>query len=628
MWASPRPATSFTAEPPLLIEPRELLALPLRGRAFSTPLAQLLSELLGIEAVNGLYAAVAHQPPGLSFYEAILREMNIRIDVDESDLRKIPRDGSLLAVANHPLGALEGIVLLLLLERVRPDVRMLANGLLSRIPQLGTTVIPVDPFGGSRAAQSNLPGMRAALSWLRQSHALGVFPAGEVSHWNARERRVVDPPWNPNIARLALRTGATVLPVYFSGANGFAFHLAGMLHPRLRTAQLARELLGKRDGEVRVRIGGPLSSSHLEACGSDEVCIGLLRNRTYLLGCRPGSQGRAQPTRWLPRPVGLPLAPRPVGPGASPSLVEREVDSLTGSAHLAEMGDFQVYLARAQDAPNVLREIGRLREITFRDAGEGSGKSLDLDRFDRHYQHLFVWNKARHEIVGAYRLALVHEVLTQQGPGGLYLHSLFHFRPGFFEQLGPAMELGRSFVRKEYQRSSAALPMLWKGIAAVVLRNPGCTRLLGPVSISNGYTPHSRQILVDFLTQRRLHPLSLYVRPRKPFQARRLLGWHSELAHLLLREVDELSGLIAEIEEDRKGIPVLLRQYLKLGGEILAFNVDPQFSNVLDGLILVDLLQADPKILARYMGKDQVAAFMKMAPPRGSALRMEWKPNA
>jgi putative hemolysin len=607
------PLTSPPAPP--LIDPRELLFSALKRRIFSDPLARLLSQVLNIEGLNQLYSCVATLPPGIPFYEGILQELNVEVDLASPELARIPTKGPVLLVANHPLGALEGVVLILALTRVRSDARVMANYLMARVPQLAGPVIPVDPFGGAAATRANLSAMRDALHWLRGGGAVGTFPAGEVSAWNARERRVEDRPWNPNIARLARRTGASVVPVFFGGSNGLAFHLGGILHPRLRTAQLAREFLGKRDRRLAMHIGNPIDAETLAGWGNDEECIAMLRHRTYLLAARSThAHGTKEFNNWVPRPANGLLRLKAVGPAQPQELLDREVLDLPASARLAEAGDLVVYSTTSPQSPAILREIGRLRELTFREAGEGSGKALDLDRFDRAYQHLFVWNRQAREIVGAYRLRMLQPEGRRQRPPDSYINTLFHFRPGFFEQLGPAIELGRSFIRREYQRSPNGLMMLWKGIAKLAREHPEHTRLIGPVSISNQYSACSRQILVHALgAQAKYHPLSPLVHPRKPFRHRRLPGWRPELTRMLPCESQALSALIAEIEADGKGMPVLLRQYLKLGGVTLAFNVDPQFSQVLDGLIVVDLLQTDPNLLSRYMGREETLAYRELA---------------
>ena len=280
-----------------------------------------------------------------------------------------------------------------------------------------------------------------------------------------------------------------------------------------------------------------------------------------------------------------------------------EVHSLDVSALLATQGNLEVYLATAQQIPNILHEIGRLREISFQAVGEGSGREIDLDRFDEHYLHLFLWDRDEHHVPGAYRLAPTDLTIAQHGPSGLYCSTLFEFEPAFLEHLNPSLELGRSFVIPAYQKSLAPLLALWKGIAAYVSRNPRYYRLFGPVSISHDYTPLSQDIIVKFLRENRWNrELGPLVRPLNPFPG------NPEISPLL-DSIDQVSARVAESESDSKGIPVLLKQYLKLNATLLEFNVDPAFSDCLDALILVDLHDAPANVLSRYMGKEAYAKF-------------------
>ena len=272
---------------------------------------------------------------------------------------------------------------------------------------------------------------------------------------------------------------------------------------------------------------------------------------------------------------------------------------------MATQGNLEVYLATAPQIPNILHEIGRLREISFQAIGEGTGRKIDLDRFDKHYLHLFLWDPERERIAGAYRMAPTDQVIAQYGTDGLYCSTLFEFQPAFHEHLTPSLELGRSFVIPDYQKSLAPLLALWKGIAAYVSHNPRYHRLFGPVSISHDYTPLSQEIIVNFLREnRRNDELRSLVRPRTPF-----LG-NPEIPPLL-DNIEQVSARVAEAEPDSKGIPILLKQYLKLNATLLEFNIDPAFSNCLDALILVDLHEAPPAVLSRYMGKEAFAKFRR-----------------
>ena len=296
-------------------------------------------------------------------------------------------------------------------------------------------------------------------------------------------------------------------------------------------------------------------------------------------------------------------APEPIAPAEDAALMAAEVEGLPPDRLLGRNGDLQVRYAHAAEIPHLLREIGRLREITFRAAGEGTGRARDIDLFDSYYLHLFVWNGATNELVGAYRLGLADDIVTSFGRRGLYTWSLFRYRRQLLARLGPAIELGRSFVRAEYQRSYSPLLLLWKGIGHFVAAHPRYRVLFGPVSISGDYETTSQQILVEFLRRNNALPeLARFVRPRRPFGASGNITPPADL--------DAVSELVSSIEKDGKGIPVLLRQYLKLGGRILGFNVDPQFNNALDGLIMVDLDETDPHVLAKYMGRAEAARFI------------------
>jgi putative hemolysin len=303
-----------------------------------------------------------------------------------------------------------------------------------------------------------------------------------------------------------------------------------------------------------------------------------------------------------------------IAPAVNPALMAREVAALGADHFLLCAGDLEVYIAPALPIPNVLQEIGRLREITFRGVGEGTGKAADLDRFDAEYLHLFLWNVARTEIVGAYRLAATDAVQS------LYTASLFRFDERFLDRIGPALELGRSFIRIEYQRTFAPLLALWKGIGVWVARHPEYRVLFGPVSISNQYQRVSQELIVAFLERRAsLREWMELVSSRMPFRPARVSFPRTEL------DVQDLSDAVADLEPGGAGVPVLLRQYLKLGGKLLGFNVDPEFSNALDGLILVDLTKTEPRLLERYLGKGPAEKFLKywQSPSRGRAVSVE-----
>ena len=579
------------------------------------PFAQpAIQHILRWQELTDLYSRINQPDDEGQIWERILRSLNVAYQVSPEDLGHIPTSGPLVVVANHPYGGIEGVILAALLRSVRRDVKVMANLLLCTFPGLINSLIPVDPFGKRDSATHNIRGLKAALEWLRKGGALAVFPAGEVAHLEMNPWAITDPPWHEAVAAIIRRTSAAAVPVLFDGTNGPMFQLLGMVHPVLRTVLLPSELLNKRNHVFPVRVGHPLPHNRLSAFPDDAEMTAYLRWRTYLLGQRKDT--RKLPGKWaeLIRTAQLRMAQPTAGLTSAPTEgaeMEREICHLPADQLLLESGDYSVMRAEAQQIPRVMREIGRLREIAFRSVGEGTGKEIDLDDFDSYYHHLFVWRKSPREIVGAYRLGLTESILKKYGKKGLYTSTLFHFQDGFFRRLGPALELGRSFVRLECQGSNNALPLLWKGIGRFVLRHPECKILFGPVSISNNYHPLSQNMMVSYLQQN--HPtqeISRFLKPKAPFKPSRIHPRNPAPSCTIVRDVQELSELISEIETDRKQVPILLKHYLKLGGKVVGFNVDSHFSNALDGLIVVDLTKTERRLLERFLAPEGARRFL------------------
>lgn len=569
---------------------------PLMGRAMGP-----IEKVLGLDLVNNVYRHSAGQPSPQTFIQCALEYLNIGYSIPAGELENIPQTGPLIVVANHPFGAIEGMVLGSILLQRRPDVRIMANHLLSRIPELRDLFILVNPFSTESAARQNMAPMRQSLGHLRNKGVLGIFPSGEVAHlrWTGG---VAECPWTTHLARIVRHAGCNVLPIYFDGRNSNLFQLAGLAHPMLRTAMLARELSRMRGGKLNVRIGTPIPFSRLSRIKDDQQLVDHLRSRTIMLGARQTAEAKPRPTVRAQVPVAAPVAPE---------ALEADIQALDAKCLVADGGDMAAYLAQPQQIPNILREIGRLREVTFRLTGEGTGREIDLDGFDDYYHHLFIWHRPSKQVVGAYRLAFSKPVLEKHGIRGLYTSTLFRIRPQLMEKLGPTIELGRSFVRPEFQKSYAPLMLLWNGIGRVVSDNPAYHTLLGPVSISADYQTASRQLMVDFLNCHFTNPdFNRMVKPRNPFRSHLMALLRKPAKNQIPQDTDQLADLIHDLEGDGKGIPVLLRQYLKLGAHVLSFNVDPEFSDVLDGLIVVDLTKTDRRTLDRYMGKDAAETFL------------------
>lgn len=581
------------------------------------PISGIIERVLGFKGVNQIYADVHAQLSDSendpAFFMKTLKVMGVQFRIDATSFERIPKEGPLIVIANHPYGGIDGVVLGAMLQGARSDSKLIGNYLLGSMEGIRGNIIEVDPFEGEGAKRSNLSGMRDAIKWLKQGGCLGAFPAGEVSTFQAKTRSVVDRLWTSHIVNLAQRTNAQILPVYFEGYNSLLFHAMGLIHPRLRTLMLAREFCRMRNSEIQVRIGTIITPDRLKRFESKTAATEYLRLKTYTL--RASNQGDG-PRNKLSFPFRSASNDKALAPLPSPQLKHRlreEIDNLPSAHLLVEQGGFSVYFATAEEIPSVLLEIGRLREETFRAVNEGTGQARDLDDFDKYYLHLFMWDHSADEIVGAYRIGLVDKIVDKYGVQGLYTNTLFHYRPGFLEKLGPAMELGRSFICLQYQRKHASLALIWRGIGEFAVRHPKYKTLFGPVSITDAYHKISKDLMVHFLREHSFDPeMSQLVRARKPPKAPEMLrGISLKNIGESINSVDSVSAIISGFEADAKGIPILLRHYLKLNGVLLSFNVDPAFSDVIDGLILVDLCKTEPKILQRYFGKQAHARFME-----------------
>jgi len=588
-------------------EPRVLTERPLLPG-----LPGFAGKFIPLEQARDLYQRARTAPQGFRL-EALLAEMRINLEVQPVDLERIPVKGPLVAVANHPFGVLDGAALAVLLSRVRPDTRILTNSLLESIPELHEHCIFIDPFRTPSSAEKNLKPLKQALEWLRGGGALAVFPAGEVSQWNVREAQVTDPAWNTIAARLARKTGASALPVYFCGRNSAAFQVLGLINPRLRTLFLLQEFLQHRDKNVQIRIGKAIPSELIANLYSDEEATEYLRLRTYLLSYR-GKKPISFPAKMR---AALPRKPQEKIAAEVPSrFVISDIAALPADRLLVENAEFSVYAARASELPHALNELGRLREVTFRAAGEGTGRSADLDQFDAYYCHLLLWNKEKQELAGAYRAGETDQIIRAHGIKGLYTNTVFRYDEQLFLKIGAALELGRSFVRPEYQGQYAPLLLLWKGIARFVAAHPEAPVLFGAVSISNEYSSLSREMIVRYFEQRNGEDedgreFAGLIQARTPFHAHKLRRWDCGALCSVLRDLDELAEPISDVEEDGKGLPILIKQYAKVGGRLVGFNLDRKFSDVVDGLVIVDLRQTDPSVLERYMGKEGYAGFRR-----------------
>lgn len=566
-----------------------------------------IERALRFPTMNRIYQEIHSRPDERHFSERTLDALRVPLNVTLGSLDRIPRTGPVILIGNHPIGGIDGLAMLAIMRRIRPDSRMIGNYMMRIIPDLREIYLFVDPFGGSEAARRNLATMRHAMQWVRDGHMLATFPAGEVAAFSLRQRRVVEVAWSESTARIILKTQAPVVPIYFEGCNSALFHAAGVIHPRLRTLLLPTEMLRHRQRALNVRIGKLIPFEQMKRHSDPAALIEYLRLRTELLRRDVADSGDSGGPRFPELKSGSAPIASPVGPQ---QLVE-EISGLSRDCELVSQDQLRVYCAPCSAIPQTMQEIGRLREIAFRAVGEGTGRSRDLDRFDEHYSHLFVWDRASMRILGAYRMGLTDLIVPSHGLEGLYTYTLFRFGRRLMEQIDPCIELGRSFIHPEAQRTAAPLMLLWKGIGQYLVRNPRYSGLIGPVSISAEYSTMSRLLLMAFLRMHRYLPqLGELIKPRNPPRRMPPREWESQRMSTVVNDLDEVDSLVRDLESDGKPMPVLLRQYLRLNARLLGFNVDPQFGNVLDGLMFVDVLKIDRRVLRRFMGAADAERYL------------------
>ena len=545
------------------------------------PRVALLAEVSGLKRLERFYNEI-EQAPGQDFITALFAHLELGLEVDNDDLAQIPTEGGVAFIANHPYGAIDGLALIDVLRRVRPDVKVMANFMLQQLEPLKDRFIGVNPFEELRS-RSSFQGMRQAMEHLSSGGALGIFPAGEVSSYRTELNAVADPRWKPPVIKLIKNARVPVVPVWFDGANSFIFQMLGMIHPDLRTMALPGEMLRMRGKRVRLRIGKPISPKELSAFGSVEELTRYLRAKTYALGS--GVQVRHEQFK----PLRFPRRPKDIAEAQPVQDLERELVAIN-DLKLGGQGEFDLYLAPSDRIPHLLREIGRQREITFRAVGEGTNKRVDLDEFDLYYDHLFLWDREQHKLAGAYRIGDGARIMERYGKRGFYTFTLFRMRRPMERVLRQSFELGRSFIPQEYQKHRLPLYLLWRGLLLHVIGHPDHRYLIGPVSISGSYSRFSRGLMIHFLQKYHFDErLARHVHPRNRFIVQPDKADGDALLEASGEDMKKLDRIIADIEPEGNAVPVLLKKYLQLNARIVGFNSDPKFNDALDGFVVLDL---------------------------------------
>lgn len=552
---------------------------------FGTFSGWLLMKLLKISTLNKIYDRNKHLSE-LEFLNAILDEFQIKFEIPEEDLKRLPKDGAYITISNHPLGGIDGILLLKLMLEREPNFKIIANFLLHRIEPMKPYIMPVNPFETHKDAKSSVIGLKETFRHLSDGKPLGMFPAGEVSTYKDG-KLVVDKPWEEGAIKVIRKAQVPVVPIYFHAKNSKLFYFLSKIDDTLRTAKLPSELLTQKDRVIKVRIGKPISVAEQNEHQSIEEYSEFLRKKTYMLANSFDDENKLLNSQSLS--LKTPKEPKQIVKPANHDKILEEIEQLKkGDNRLTHSKNYHVYFVSADKIPNILHEIGRLREITFREVGEGTNESIDLDKFDKYYHHMFLWDDETQIIAGAYRMGLGSEIFPKYGIEGFYLQDLFRFEPELYDMMSKSIEMGRAFIIKEYQQKPMPLFLLWKGIVHTTLRHPEHKYLIGGVSISNQFTEFSKSLMIEFMKSHYYDPyVAQYIHPKKEYKVKLKDADKDFVFNETEADLNKFDKIIDEVEPGTLRLPVLIKKYIKQNARVVAFNVDPMFNNAVDGLMYI-----------------------------------------
>ena len=578
-------------------------------RFLGTFVGWILLRILRISIINKIYDKNKNKSE-LDFLNGVLDDCNIKFEVPEDDLKRIPKEGPFITISNHPLGGIDGVLLLKLLIEKRADYKIIANFLLHRIAPLKPYVMPVNPFETRKDVKSSVAGIKSALSHLREGKPLGIFPAGEVSTYKDGKLKV-DKPWEEGAVKLIKKAEVPVIPIYFHAQNSKLFYFLSKISDTLRTAKLPSEVISQGGRVVRVRIGKPISVKDQSDFKDIPSFCEFIRKKTYMLANPFEKAHKLISTQNIK-----------IKKPAKKIAAQKNVDSFINevnilrakNSRLLESKNYEVFFAGAKEIPNLLHEIGRLREITFREVGEGTNKSLDLDKYDKYYSHLFLWDREASCLVGAYRMGLGKDIFKKYGINGFYVQTLFKIEPELHQMMSNTIEMGRAFIVSEYQQKPMPLFLLWKGIVHVTLRYPEYKYLMGGVSISNQFSDFSKSLMIEFMKSHYYDPyIAQYIQPKKEFKVQLKDADKDFVFDSTKADMQKFDKVIDEIEPGALRIPVLIKKYVKQNARLVAFNVDPKFNNAVDGLMYIKVADIPDSTVKPVMEEFQAELERKAA---------------
>ncbi len=547
----------------------------------SKSLIKVAKKVIHENSINDFLNKNSHLK-GFEFVNAVLDYFEFDYTVSSNDIQNIPSSGKVVIIANHPLGALDALSLLKLVGTVRNDVKIIANDFLNGIDALKSLLIPINNFK-KRQSKNDI---QAVYDTLNDDCAIIIFPAGEVSR--ASTKGVKDPLWSKGFLNFAINSNAPILPIYIAGKNSKAFYTMSIINKTFSTLLLSNEMFKKKSTNINIKIGEIISNEHIKPKGlNKKYLVNLYKKHLYSL--KKGKKSYFVTQKAI----------------AHPQKKEDIIKELKKSKLIGQTADGKkIYLYDYEDDSVVLKELGRLRELSFRKVGEGINQKSDTDKFDIYYQHIILWDENDLEIVGSYRIGNGSFINSNLGVKGFYSNTLFKFHDKFSPYLEDSIELGRSFVQPKYW-GTRALDYLWYGIGAYLKVHPNIKYMFGPVSIS-GTFPNAAKDMMIFYYSHYFQNIQELIEAKRPYQYSSHIQDLKEIFNLEDRKKD-FKILKSSLNSIGVTVPTLFKQYSDIceegGVKFLSFNVDPDFSDCVDGFILVNVNKIKASAKKRYIGE-------------------------
>lgn len=536
---------------------------------------------------------------GIEYIDAVLEYMGIEVHITPEELKRIPENSPFITISNHPFSALDVLFLFKCIFQRNPNYKIAGESSLKLLESLSENLIPITDSTSKSSFLHKNPIIKIAKQHLDDGNPIGIFPVGESESMAKEDMDVTDLIWHETILKFIKQAGVPIIPIHIQSNKNKLEHIMEKIHPILGNSFFRPTFVPRKIKPIYIKIGNPINVAEQQDFEDITQFGRFLRMKTYALGTKLEVRKFFKPIVFQP-----PKKVEEIVPPTDQAILEAEIDKITPTYELFRTAAFSVICAPSLEMPHILNEIGRLREITFREVGEGTNRSIDLDEYDLYYQQLVIWDTEAKRIVGAYRIGKGKEIMAQYGANGFYIQSLFRIKKEFYPILHESIELGRSFIVKEYQRKPLSLFLLWKGILYFLIKNHEYRYLIGPVSISNEFTKFSKSLIVDFIKSGYYrHDLAQYIKPRNQFKVPKKFNFDKEIfLQNTGKDFKKLDKFIKDIEP-KLSVPVLIKKYISLNAKIIGFNTDPKFNDCLDGLIILDIYEV-PMDIIESLSKD------------------------